>query len=77
LPHAWRRACFELWACLSWDSLPAYEQLATRLAGDPAALRDLREKLARNRDTCALFDTARFTRNLEAALLSMQAPTRA
>jgi protein O-GlcNAc transferase len=59
------------------DSLPAYEQLAMRLAGDPAALRDIREKLARNRDTHPAFDTAHFTRNLEAALLSMQERTRA
>jgi protein O-GlcNAc transferase len=59
------------------DSLPSYEQLALRLAGDPAALRAIREKLARNRDTTPAFDTARFTRNLEAALLSMQERTRA
>ena len=54
------------------DTLAVYEQLAMRLAGDPAALRDVRAKLARNRSTHPAFDTARFTRNLEAALLSMQ-----
>jgi len=59
------------------DSLSAYEQLAMRLAGDPATLRIIREKLARNRDTHPAFDTARFTRNLEAALFSMQERTRA
>jgi predicted O-linked N-acetylglucosamine transferase (SPINDLY family) len=53
------------------DSLPAYEQMALRLATDPAALRSIREKLARNRTTSPAFDTARFTRNLEAVLLSI------
>jgi predicted O-linked N-acetylglucosamine transferase (SPINDLY family) len=59
------------------DSLSAYEQLALRLANDPAALGDIRTKLARNRTANAAFDTARFTRNLEAALLSMYERTRA
>jgi predicted O-linked N-acetylglucosamine transferase (SPINDLY family) len=31
----------------------------------------IRERLARNRDACALFDTARFTRNLEGAYTRM------
>jgi predicted O-linked N-acetylglucosamine transferase (SPINDLY family) len=54
-------------------SLAAYEQLAARLANDPAALAEIRAKLARNRITQPAFDTARFTRDLEAALLSAYA----
>jgi predicted O-linked N-acetylglucosamine transferase (SPINDLY family) len=54
------------------DSLEAYEALALNLARDGDALRALKEKVARNRDTCALFDTARFTRHFEAALTTMR-----
>jgi predicted O-linked N-acetylglucosamine transferase (SPINDLY family) len=53
--------------------LQAYEALALALARDPARLRALRDKLKAGRDTMALFDTARFTRNLEAAYLGMLA----
>jgi protein O-GlcNAc transferase len=49
----------------------AYEALAVELAHDPERLRDLRERLDRNRLTAPLFDTARFTRNLEAAYTAM------
>jgi protein O-GlcNAc transferase len=52
-------------------SLVDYEGLALRLAGDPSALRSLREKLQQNRDTQPLFDTARTTRNIEAAYMRM------
>ena len=48
-----------------------YEALALRLAHDPQRLGGLRERLARNRATFPLFDTARFTRHLEAAYLAM------
>ena len=48
-------------------SLPDYEARAIGLARDPLALAGVRETLARNRETHALFDTLRFTRNLEAA----------
>jgi predicted O-linked N-acetylglucosamine transferase (SPINDLY family) len=48
-------------------SLPAYESLALSLARDSSALARVKAKLEKNRDTHALFDTARFTRNLEAA----------
>ncbi len=54
------------------DSLDAYEALALRLARDPNALRALKETLARSRDACALFDTARFTRHFEVALTTMR-----
>lgn len=49
------------------SSLAQYEELARRLATDPASLAALKARLMRNRDTCALFDTARMTRDLEAA----------
>ena len=52
-------------------SLAEYETLALKLARDPAILAALKEKLAKNRETTALFDTARFTRNLEAAFAAM------
>ena len=44
-----------------------YETTAIRLAGDPAALAAIRGKLTANRLTAPLFDTPRFTRDLEAA----------
>jgi predicted O-linked N-acetylglucosamine transferase (SPINDLY family) len=52
-------------------SLEDYEALALKLARDPALLASLRQKLARNRETHALFDTARFTRHIEAAYTTM------
>ena len=53
-------------------AMPAdYESLAVELAHNPGRLASLREKLARNRTTTPLFDTARFTRNLEAAYIAM------
>jgi predicted O-linked N-acetylglucosamine transferase (SPINDLY family) len=53
------------------DTLDAYEALALRLANAPGALAAIKAKLAQNRENCPLFDTARFTRNLESAYLSM------
>ena len=55
------------------ESLAGYETLAHTLATDRAALAEVRAKLARLRAGCALFDTARFTRNLEAAFAGMWA----
>jgi len=52
-------------------SLECYEAMALRFARDPAALAQVREKLAENRETHALFDTVRFTRNLEGAFTEM------
>ena len=48
-------------------SLEEYQALALNLARDPAALAAIKAKLARQRTSAALFDTARFTRNIEAA----------
>ena len=48
-----------------------YEALAVKLAREPAMLKGLRDRLARNRLTQPLFNTARFTRNLESAYVTM------
>jgi protein O-GlcNAc transferase len=53
------------------DSLAAYEALALRLATHPAELAALKAKLAANRTTTALFDSDRFRRHYEAALVTM------
>ena len=52
-------------------SLTEYESIALNFARDPAALAALKAKLKYNRDTQPLFDTACFTRNLEAAYATM------
>jgi hypothetical protein len=44
-----------------------YEALALTLARDAARLRDIRAKLARNRDIDPLFDTGGVSRGIEAA----------
>lgn len=49
----------------------AYEQLAIALGGNPAQLENIKRKLAVNRLTTPLFDTARYTRHLEAAYVTM------
>ena len=59
------------------DSPSALEALALRLARDPVALGDVKARLARNRLTHPAFDTARFTRNLEAAYRTMWERSRA
>jgi predicted O-linked N-acetylglucosamine transferase (SPINDLY family) len=53
------------------NSLSEYETLALKLARDPAGLAALKAKLAASRETSALFDAARFTRDLEAAYSAM------
>jgi protein O-GlcNAc transferase len=52
-------------------SLEDYEALALRIAREPDLRAALKQKLARNRDTFPLFDTARFTRHTEAAYTTM------
>lgn len=51
--------------------LSDYQTLAIELARHPRRLNALRERLASNRDTCPLFDTPRFTRDFERALVSV------
>ncbi len=58
-------------------SLCEYEALALWLARDSEKLRELRDRLADNRRTYPLFDTARCTRNLEAAYWHMSKIRRA
>jgi predicted O-linked N-acetylglucosamine transferase (SPINDLY family) len=53
------------------QSLEDYEALALRIARDPAALAPFKTKLANNRLTAPLFDTARSTRDIEAAYVTM------
>ena len=53
------------------DDLLAYEARARQLAAVPGELERLRAKLAKNRGTYPLFDTARFTRHLESAFCRM------
>lgn len=52
-------------------SLKDYEALALKLAHDPSRLASIKNRLARNRNIQPLFNTARFTRHLESALMSM------
>ena len=49
------------------DSLEDYAALAIELAENPARLAGVRGRLQQNRQTAPLFDTALFTRHLEAA----------
>ncbi|MFD2180954.1 tetratricopeptide repeat protein [Rhodoplanes azumiensis] len=53
------------------SSLADYEAAASALARDPARLAALRTRLAENRTTAPLFDTARFTRGVETAFAEM------
>jgi predicted O-linked N-acetylglucosamine transferase (SPINDLY family) len=52
-------------------TLGEYEELALRLAREPGLLTQLRTRLGLNRRTHPLFDTARFTRNIESAYQQM------
>jgi len=51
-----------------------YEEQAVALASDPARIAAMKRQLVTNRMTCALFDSPRFVRNLETALLSVAKP---
>jgi protein O-GlcNAc transferase len=53
------------------SSLAMYEQLALDLARAPARLRELRERLDRNRATAPLFDMTAYVRHLETAYARM------
>jgi predicted O-linked N-acetylglucosamine transferase (SPINDLY family) len=52
-------------------SLDDYEALALNLALDSGRLHEVREKLMRNRLSCALFDTERYRRDIESAYVTM------
>ena len=54
-------------------SVADYKALALALAHDPARLANLKSRLAAARTTCALFDTPRYARDLEAAYDAMVA----
>lgn len=53
------------------ESAPDYEALAIELARAPARLDAIRKKLVQTRLSVPLFDTARYTRNIEAAYAVM------
>jgi predicted O-linked N-acetylglucosamine transferase (SPINDLY family) len=53
------------------DDLAEYERKVLELATSPGRLQDIRRRLQETRDTCPLFDTPRFVRNLEAAYENM------
>ncbi len=55
------------------SSLADYEALALALAHDRPRLASLKARLLANRATSPLFDTARYTRNFETALIRMAA----
>ncbi|MCW0206663.1 MAG: hypothetical protein OJK14_06175, partial [Achromobacter sp.] len=52
-------------------SFAEYEERAVRLAGEPATLTAYRRRLQAGRSTAPLFDSPRFTRNLERAYRTM------
>lgn len=52
----------------SWDE---YGRLALALAADSARLSGIRDRLARSRARCALFDADRFRRHIESAFITM------
>ena len=54
------------------DTLEDYENLALKLARDPALLRSVRQKLQHNRLSAPLFDSERFRRAIEAAYAKMR-----
>jgi len=58
-------------------TLHDYEATALRLARQPEELQALRARLAAQRDSCALFDTPAYVRQLEAALEGMVRRARA
>ena len=53
------------------SSLEDYQALALKLVREPLLLASIKAQLARNRSTYPLFNTARFTRHIEAAYTTM------
>jgi predicted O-linked N-acetylglucosamine transferase (SPINDLY family) len=56
---------------LIMTSLSDYEGAAMQFAKDPALVADIKGRIQRNRQNCALFDTPRFARHIEAAFATM------
>ena len=56
--------------------LASYRDLANRLANDPARMAELRAGLALKRASATLFDSGRFTVQLEAVLAEMSRRSR-
>jgi protein O-GlcNAc transferase len=52
-------------------NLDQYEVQALKFARNTTLLAEIKAELARNRNTCALFNTVRFTRHIEAAYTTM------
>jgi predicted O-linked N-acetylglucosamine transferase (SPINDLY family) len=48
-----------------------YESLAIQLGNDPEKMQAIKDKLANNLSSAPLFDTKRFTKNIEAAYNEM------
>ncbi|SDH50056.1 MULTISPECIES: methyltransferase domain-containing protein [unclassified Duganella] len=55
-------------------SFEDYEEKAVELANNPARIASMKRQLMANRLTCALFDSPRFVRNMEAALQKVAKP---
>lgn len=53
------------------QDMAGYEAKAVQLGNDPALIREVRARLARQLPDCALFDTPRFTGHLERAFLKL------
>jgi predicted O-linked N-acetylglucosamine transferase (SPINDLY family) len=53
------------------ESIESYEIQAIEYASNPIKLNELKSKLAANRLTAPLFDTRRFTKNLERAFVAV------
>lgn len=56
---------------LAASSLEHYRALALQLARDPALLVEIKATLVRNRSSCELFNSERFSRHVEAAYTTM------
>lgn len=56
---------------LVMDTAQDFEALAVELATNPEALKKIRARLEKNRDTSVLFDTDRSRKNIEAAYIQM------
>ncbi|TMI05365.1 MAG: tetratricopeptide repeat protein [Betaproteobacteria bacterium] len=63
----------ELPELVTYD-LESYEALALKLARDPDTLRSLRARLRANSESCPLFDTGRYTRELEKLICELCRP---